>query len=126
MPKKTWLILAWSWTIIIAVLCLVSFKEFPTVRVANADKYVHGIMHFLFVVLWYQYYRRSRGLPRLWLLGKSLLYSVLYGCLIEVAQECCCTTRMADLRDVLANFIGAFAGVLLLWALDYNREINQE
>ena len=117
MPKKAWLLLALGWTIAIAVLCLVSFTKLPGTKIPNADKYVHAILHFVFVLLWSRYFGKSGILRGLRLLGAAIALSVIYGCLIEIAQEYFTTTRQADLKDIVANFTGAALAVLLQFAV---------
>ena len=116
-PKKTWLVLAWTWTVAIAVLCLVSFKKLPGVKIEGLDKIVHAFLHFVFVMLWCRHFRIAGHLRESRLLGKALSFSIIYGCLIEIAQEYFTTTRQADLKDVLANFTGAALAVLLQLAI---------
>lgn len=114
MPKNRWFWAAALWTATIAVLCLVSFRELPSVAIESPDKFVHAIFHFLFVLLWYAYYKSAKKLPELRILGKVLSFSIIYGCLIEIAQGLFTTTRQADLKDVMANSGGALLAVLLL------------
>lgn len=116
-PDKTWLVLAWLWTVIVAVLCLVRLTGLPKVGIESPDKYIHSVFHFVFVLLWAQHFRKNLRLPELRLLGLSLVLSVVFGGLIEMAQECFTTTRQADLNDVLANFIGAAMAFLLQLAI---------
>ncbi len=105
--------LAISWTVLIAVLCLVSFSDLPTVKIKSADKYVHVTLHFVFVLLWGFYVsKEKRGIP----IPKIVLLviaSVLYGILIEFLQETLTTTRHADIYDVLANLTGAILALLV-------------
>ncbi len=112
--KKLWLILALCWTLVIGVLCLVSFNEFPTVGLQGADKYVHAMFHFGFTLLWFAFLRLSVSRPLL----RAFLASVLYGGLIEILQSTLTTTRQADFADVLANTSGALLAVALIrWGL---------
>lgn len=116
MPKNLWLAAAWLWTVCMAVLCLVRFGKLPDVGLEGADKYVHVSLHFVFVVLWHGYYNTQGRLPERKILVRALSFSILYGCLIEIAQEWLTTTRQADLKDVIANFAGAALAVILLLA----------
>jgi VanZ family protein len=114
-PKKIWLWIALAWTTVIAVLCLISFRDLPSVKMQDADKYVHTIFHFLFTVLWYQHFTNvDKPLPQSRILARVLCLSIIYGCLIEIAQEYLTTTRQADIKDVLANTTGAILAVVLL------------
>jgi glycopeptide antibiotics resistance protein len=109
-PKKAWLFLAWGWTITVAVLCLISFEKLPGEKIANADKFVHATFHLIFVLLWSGYFR-ILGLREKRLLLAALMFSIFYGCLIEIAQHYFTITRQADITDVVANFCGAALAV---------------
>jgi len=124
-PKKAWLLLACIWTVTVAVLCLVSFKQLPGAKIPGADKYVHGTFHFVFVILWSQYFRKtSRREPNLFF--TALFLSIVFGSLIELAQGYFTTTRQADLKDVLANFTGAALAVIIQLAMRFASKPNSE
>lgn len=99
------------WTLLIAVLCLVSFNQLPSLGVSGADKYVHGTFHFGFMVLWFLSFAKNDFDKTIF---RVFLASFLYGILIEIAQELFTTTRHADLYDVAANLTGAFMGVSVI------------
>lgn len=111
--KKTILSLAVCWTVLIAVLCLVSFRKLPSIGVSGADKYVHVTFHFVFVSLWGFYSKISRHEILISRILKLVVVSTLYGVLIEILQETLTTTRHADIMDVLANFTGATLALLI-------------
>lgn len=119
--KKFWLALAVGWTLVIAVLCLVSFKKLPSVKLHDADKYVHAIFHCVFTLLWFMYIRNVASKP----LFRVFLGSLLYGGLIEILQGVLTTTRKADLEDVAANTFGALVAVTILLILDRKQKQKQ-
>ncbi len=108
--KKLWLALAVGWTLVIAVLCLVSFSKLPSVKLAEADKYVHATFHCFFTLLWFMYLRNIASRPLL----KVFLGSLFYGGLIEILQGAFTETRKADFQDVAANTFGALVAVMIL------------
>ena len=111
--KHFWFSLALAWTLLIAVLCLVSFKKLPSVAaLPSADKYVHSIFHFVFTLLWYLHFRRIHNAK--FLLVKMFLGSLFYGSLIELMQHWFTATRKADLNDIAANSFGATLAVILI------------
>lgn len=111
--KYFWLFLASSWTILIAVLCLISFKKLPSiVSLPSADKYAHFSFHLVFTLLWYLCFKSIKNGK--WLLIKVLLLSVCYGGLIELMQGWFTDTRKADWNDVAANSFGAIIAILLI------------
>jgi VanZ family protein len=118
-PKKIWFGAAWSWTILITFLCLVSFKKLPSVNVSDADKYVHFSIHFVFTVLWFGYFRMKYRESHSFKIALGvLLLSLLFGIAIELAQGAFTTTRQADRYDVLANFSGALTAAIVLLGLN--------
>jgi glycopeptide antibiotics resistance protein len=117
MPTKTllahknfWLSVALLWTLLIGILCLVSFKKLPTVKLADADKYVHATFHLFFTLLWFAYFRLTSRKALL----KAFLSSLLYGIAIEIMQSVFTETRQADIKDVAANAFGAILAVLTI------------
>ncbi|WP_161971672.1 VanZ family protein [Flavobacterium silvisoli] len=107
MLKKTIFVLALSWTVLIAFLCLVKFGKLPNIPVSEADKYVHFTFHFVFTFLWGHYVWAKNTSTELKPIIKVFLVSFGYGILIEFLQETFTTTRHADVLDVLANTAGA-------------------
>ena len=108
--RKFWLAVAILWTLLILVLCLVSFNELPSVGLKQADKYGHITFHFVFALLWFQYVKSVWRSPLL----KVFLASLAYGGLIEILQGTLTETRKADLQDVAANTFGATLAVLVI------------
>jgi VanZ family protein len=113
--RNIYLIAAVLWTLLIAYLCLATFRKLPRIGVQGADKYIHVTFHFVFTLLWFLYLRQQNGSHRKVLL-RIFLTSLIYGILIEIAQGLFTTTRTADVTDVLANTAGAMiaAAIILL------------
>ena len=107
--------LAICWTILIAILCLVSFDELPKIdiQVSNLDKCIHVIFHFVFTGFWFLGLKSS-GEKRNAILFKVFAASLLYGISIEIAQGFFTTTRSADIEDVLANGCGSLSAIGLI------------
>ncbi|MBL7866977.1 MAG: VanZ family protein [Flavobacterium lindanitolerans] len=107
------LALAVFWTISITIACLVSMSEVPVVNVDQADKIVHLCFYAVFSILWFLYLRtKIRNTKKLFLVVFFL--SVLFGILIEICQSLFTESRQADLKDVIANTIGALLGLALM------------
>jgi VanZ family protein len=115
--RKYLLSAAIGWTLLIAVMCLVSFGRLPSIGIGGADKYVHVVFHFGFFVLWFLYFSRQGHLDKV--LVFVFLASLLYGIAIEIAQELFTATRHADLYDVMANTTGAFMGIAAVMIGNY-------
>jgi len=108
--------LAIGWTLVIALLCLISFDSLPDVSISipNADKFVHCAFHFGFTMLWFLYLQSNRPISRYFaMVIIAVLMSVLYGALIEFLQQVYTNTRKADLNDILANFLGSFTAAMI-------------
>ena len=104
--------LAISWTILIAVLCLVKFSNLPSFGVSGADKFVHFTFHFVFTILWGFYSWAKLNEITIAKIGSVVILSFCYGILIEILQEIFTKTRHADIFDVLANGIGALVALV--------------
>ena len=104
--------LAISWTILIAVLCLVNFTDLPSFGVSRADKYVHFTFHFVFTILWGFYLWSKLNEITISKIGRVVILSFCYGILIEILQEIFTKTRHADIFDVLANGTGALVALV--------------
>lgn len=116
--KNHYLVAAICWTLAIAVLCLVSFRELPSIGIGGADKYVHFILHFGYTLLWFLYFNKKNPNVNKVLL-KTMLSSVVYGILIEIAQGTFTATRQADVYDVLANSSGTVGAAIVILAYFY-------
>lgn len=127
LARKIFLCLAISWTLVIAYLCLISFKELPTlsVQVDNMDKWVHFALHFVFTSLWFLGLK-SKEEKGLTLVLKVFAASLSYGIAIEISQWLFTTTRNADIKDVMANSSGSIAAIftILFAQWIFNRKIK--
>ena len=125
-PNKIFLYLAIGWTLVIALLCLISFDHLPDVgrRIPNADKYVHFTFHFGFTILWFLHLHSKKPKFRYFtVVVIAVLMSVLYGASIEFLQEDFTNTRKADLKDILANFLGSFTAAMI--AIGFRNQITK-
>lgn len=113
--KNLLLLLASSWTVIIAVLCLIKTDRLPTlgIGISGLDKIVHVIMHFVFTMLWSGYLKTNSNFGKIQAIQVGFA-SLLYGIAIEVAQAVFTTSRKADFTDVCANSVGAILAIGLL------------
>lgn len=113
--KRIYFWCAVIWSILIAVLCLTSFSDLPSVNLENTDKYVHFTFHLVFTELWILYLISK---IENWSLGKIygivFLASLIYGSLIEIAQALFTVTRKADILDVCANVTGSIIAVIII------------
>lgn len=98
----------------IAVLSLAEASQMPSAQVN--DKLVHGVMYLALAVTLmggFAYIRRATA-PYYIL---TCVLAILYGGAMEVLQRYCTLTRSADFMDLLADGIGAVAGVTLFYLI---------
>lgn len=119
--KYLYLWLAEIWTILIFFLCLVSVGNLPSVKVSGLDKLVHFTFHFVFVLLWFLYFK-NRNIKSI--LVKIVLASFSYGIFIEMCQSLFTTSRKADVLDVLANSTGALVALVVI--IFYNNFLKKD
>jgi VanZ family protein len=81
------------------------------------DKYVHLTFYFIFTVLWYLALRLKYIFSGFKIRLSIFLMAVVFGVLIELAQEFFTTDRSADVNDALANSTGSALAVLVLWLI---------
>lgn len=115
MLKKLVLVGAILWTLLIFILCIVKSSDLPVITIANLDKVVHATFHFVFVVLWFLYFKEqfvSKFRTKAYVFAFAL--SVFYGIVIEIIQQLFTTSRSADVLDVVANVVGALLGVIVV------------
>lgn len=123
--KKTVLGFAIVWTVLIVVLCLVSFNNLPSFGVSNIDKYVHFTFHFIFTLLWGFYLSLKQNKIEINKIGIIIAISLFFGILIEFLQETFTKTRQADNIDVLANFAGATTALILFIIIKAGKKSKQ-
>jgi VanZ family protein len=113
--KKLYLFAALSWTSFIFFLCLVKSSQIPVINIVNFDKLVHASFHFVFTILWFLYFKQQFKKRHN---NESLVFvfllSVGYGIGIEIAQLLFTATRSADVLDIVANIVGAIAGISII------------
>jgi glycopeptide antibiotics resistance protein len=121
-PKNAIFGLAICWTILVAILCLVSFNKLPSFGVSGADKYVHFTFHFVFTMLWGYYSFLKQNRIELNKILSIIVISICYGILIEFLQEVFTITRQADVFDVFANLVGATTAFLIFILINKKKE----
>jgi VanZ family protein len=99
-------------------------KPLPKVNITDFDKFVHFIMFFTISgVIFFEntsYFRKKISTWKI--IIYSFFFPVIYGGLIEIAQEYFAPTRMGDWMDFWFNVIGAFFGLII--CLLINRSLN--
>jgi VanZ family protein len=108
-----------SWLVFITYFSLFSFTgemSTPMFNIPHIDKIVHFLFYFIFVVLGIKAVREIFKVNLE--LKKVLLYFVIFACaygvIIELLQYGFTENRQGDMLDVLANSMGALAGMFVV------------
>ena len=108
--------------VFITMLSLFSFSDMALdtggLNIPYADKITHFTFYLVFAFAGCLSLRErtsgNLGLNKTLII--VLIFAILYGILIEVLQYTITTDRMAEFGDVLANTLGALAGIgLIRW-----------
>lgn len=107
---------AFLWAILILILCGLPGSNFPKLSFLEwlrPDKIVHLILFGIQSYLLITGFIRQDRFPALRLNAVLLgvLLSVSYGALVEVLQATIFIGRSGDIRDAIANAIGALIGL---------------
>ena len=98
-----------------------SFKEIPPIKIEFFDKLVHVVLYAFFTFVLTVDYRKyfgdkaSKSIFFIW----CLLFPVLLGGFIEIAQETWFSPRTAELIDWFADIIGTVIG---FWIATFTME----
>lgn len=127
MRKRIFLIAALFWSGVILFFCLENANDIPQLQILYIDKAIHVIFHFVFTILWFLYLKKklicsNNAKPLLF----AVVFSFVFGILVEIMQEIFTTTRSADIFDVLSNLVGAvLASIAIILLNTYNRIIDK-
>ena len=115
------LFLAVSWTLIIVFLSTTELDNTvgSSIKIQHKDKYAHFVFYFLFVVLWYNYFKIKESLKNKEII--MVVTAILFGIAMEVYQTTYTTTRHGDILDVIVNSIGAILGLYFVKYLLRNK-----
>jgi VanZ family protein len=131
LKKNKYTLLFIGWVLFITMLSLFSFSNVDLDGVAfqipYADKITHFVFYMVFGFLGSLFVReRTRGAVNIQKATKIMVVSAIaYGMLVEVLQYTFTTDRMAEWADVVANSLGAFAGIgLIRWIFSKEKPLK--
>lgn len=108
----------------IILLSLLPIPEMPKLEdVPLIDKWTHFVMYgALGIMLWFESLRQKGNMPKHQLFCLSVLYPILLGGLLELAQEYLTSCRSGEWLDFLADSIGVviaslFGSTILRWLM---------
>lgn len=113
------------WTLLITIACLISadnFDELNKIEMPAKDKFLHATFYFVFTVLWYLGFSRSKRIGSRKSRLLSFAFAVGYGIVLEICQGLFTKERTPDVIDALANTAGSTIAVFGLWL--YHRRKN--
>ena len=106
------------WTGLVAYLCLASSESLPSVTVFKFDKLGHLTFHFGITLTWFLFWKTTFKNENKNALLKAFLFSFFFGVIIEICQGLFTETRSADVKDVLANSVGALIAVVFIYVFN--------
>jgi VanZ family protein len=110
MGKGAWFWkLAAGWALVIFALSSIPGAAFPASKLLSYDKLVHAGVYAVLGALCFLALALNRGTKTGLLVAIAGVMATLYGCTDELHQLFV-PGRSSDLRDVLADAIGGFAG----------------
>ena len=103
-----------GWALLILLLSGLPSSNLPDSSVEGLDKIVHFSIYLLFAHLLIVAFKKQIIYTKLRLnaFKIAVAIAVLYGVFIEVLQGTVFVSRSIELLDMLANSVGALAGVL--------------
>ena len=112
-------------TVGIAIMSLTESTHMPSV--SFNDKLLHGTMYALLAVTWALPLRKLSTFN--FHLSTYIICGVTaYGALMEILQRFCTLTRSGEMADLLADFLGAFVGtmIVLLFEISMSRHLDKK
>jgi VanZ family protein len=124
-PKYLLFLVALFWTGIVSYFCLVNSSDIPTINIPNLDKCIHTFFHLVFAFVWFLFFSKQLQNGTIF---KPLLFSVLFsfvfGIVIELLQNFVTTTRNADAFDIVANMVGSILAIFVIVILNKSNILN--
>ena len=109
--KKIVLVITMGYTIVLAVLSLISNDTIPHFGTNYEDKIFHLIAYGLLTFLWYNVFFNLNSKHPITI---AFVVSIIYGIIIEVLQGQFTVARDPSFMDIIANSIGVTIVVLFL------------
>ncbi|MCK5400283.1 MAG: VanZ family protein [Flavobacteriaceae bacterium] len=111
MPKRILLILAVCYTLFIAIFSLIPIAPLPELGSNFDDKIFHILAYGFLFILWYFTLHSLKVAKPIFY---AILFSIIYGIILEVLQGQLTTIRNLDVLDILANCIGVTISSLFI------------
>ncbi|MFG6684959.1 VanZ family protein [Mariniflexile sp. HNIBRBA6329] len=103
------------YTITLATVCLIKINNLPDLGVSFGDKIFHFLVYTVLAFLWFSsFFYTFKFKEKIALLYATLL-SIVFGIIIEVLQGALTASRSFDIYDVVANTMGVFLTVIIIF-----------
>lgn len=115
MLKKLLLLVSILYTLVLAGVCLIKIKKLPEIGVSFGDKIFHFLAYMVLSFLWFNTFFNTFKLEKKKALTYAALFSIVFGIIIEVLQGTITVSRSSDVYDVMANTMGVFLTVIIVF-----------
>jgi VanZ family protein len=110
------------WGLIILILLGMpgnDIPKFPWLEHFHFDKVVHFFLFAVFTILLIRGFKKQTSFTVLqkYSVLTALLFGIFYGAILEYLQGVLFINRTSDIHDLIANMIGSFIGLPLLWII---------
>ncbi len=104
----------------LSTLCGLPGNSFPDLSLwalLRFDSFAHAFVFAVFSFLWAVAFRKQQQIKILYRhsISAALLFSVIYGVLIEIMQYAIFFRRSADWLDMVSDAFGGLLGVIIFW-----------
>ena len=106
--RDNFFIIAIGITIAIAYLSLMKMPKVEVISFNNIDKLYHLFAYFTLSCCWLFSFYKKPALKYI-----IIIFCIIYGIIIEVLQDTLTLYRTGDFKDILANTVGIFLGLLV-------------
>ncbi|WP_338731854.1 VanZ family protein [Mangrovimonas cancribranchiae] len=110
------LLIAIAYTVVLTLACLISidFNKVSDIAPSFSDKIFHFLAYALLTFLWMRAFIFHLKMLKQKAIRSSLLFSIIFGIIIEVLQMTLTSTRSFDFWDILSNTLGVLFTVFVL------------
>jgi len=109
--KKNNLFITVAYTIALAFVSLIKINDISDYVPSITDKIFHFLTYGILTILWYQTCLTKFKRDKTTALFLAITISISFGIIIEVLQDNITSTRIFDLKDILANILGVFIAI---------------
>lgn len=117
MLKKSLLYITIIYSLALLAVSLMTLHDLPDLGVSFADKIFHFLAYTVLTVLWYGTFSYTLNYRNKRAISYAMLFSIVFGIIIEVLQGCLTTSRRLDFYDIIANTIGTLLVSFVLWLI---------